>query len=80
MGHQALLGHLALLVGLLMVVVGRQSPYVAPASFKEAQLRVIEDVEVGAAQAVACGSHQQVPVVFPALPPHREVERAAAEL
>lgn len=74
------MGHQARVVGLLMVVMGRQSPDVVPASFKEAQLRVVEDVEVGAAQAVTCGSDQEVPVVFTTLPPHGEVERAAAKL
>lgn len=69
------------MVRLLMVVMGqRQSPDVVPASLKEAQLRVVEDVEVRAAQAVTCGSDEEVPVVFRTLPPHGEVERAAAKL
>lgn len=63
-----------------MVVVGRQPPDVVPASFKEAQLRVVENVEVGAAQAVTRRSDQEVSVVFATLPPHGEVERAAAKL
>lgn len=74
------MSHQASVVGVLMAVMGRESPDVAPASLKEAQLRVVEDVEVCAAQAVTRGSDEEVPVVFTALPPHGEVERAAAEL
>lgn len=56
------------------------SPDVAPASFKEAELRVVEDVEVSAAQAVTRRPQEEVAVVFSTLPPHGEVEGAAAEL
>lgn len=78
--RQAVVARKACVVGVLMAVMGREPPDVAPSGFKEAQLRVVEDVEVRAAQAVTCGSDEKVPVVFTALPPHGEVERAAAKL
>lgn len=55
-------------------------PDVIPVSLQETELRIVEDVEVGAAQAVAGRPDQQVPVVFTALPPDGEVEGGAAEL
>lgn len=55
-------------------------PDVVPVSVQEAELRVVEDVEVGAAQAVAGRADQQVPVVLPALPPDGEVEGRPAQL
>ena len=56
------------------------SPDVVPVSLQEAQLGVIEDVEVGAAQAVARRPDEEVTVVFPRLPPDGKVERGAAQL
>ncbi len=56
------------------------SPDVVPVSLQEAQLGVIQDVEVGAAQAVACCPDEEVTVVFARLPPDREVEGGAAQL
>lgn len=58
----------------------RVSPDVVPVSLQEAQLGVVEDVEVGAAQAVARRPDEEVTVVFPGLPPDRKVERGAAQL
>lgn len=55
-------------------------PDVVPVSLQEAELRVVEDVEVGAAEAVAGRTDQQVPVVLPALPPDGEVEGRPAQL
>lgn len=74
------MGHQARVVAVLMVLMGRVPPDVVPASFKEAQLRVVEDVEVSAAQTVTRRPDEEVTVVFSTLPPHGEVERAAAEL
>lgn len=56
------------------------SPDVVPVSLQEAQLGVVEDVEVGAAQAVARRPDEEVAVVFARLPPDREVEGGAAQL
>lgn len=64
----------------LRVNVGGLSPDVVPVSLQEGQLRVIEDVEVRATQAVARRPDEEVTVVFAGLPPDREVEGGAAEL
>lgn len=64
----------------LGVQVGGVTPDVVPVSLQEAQLGVVQDVEVRAAQAVACGADEEVAVMFPGLPPHREVEGGAAQL
>lgn len=69
-----------MMVMTLRMKMSRVPPDVVPVSLQEAELRVVEDVEVGAAQAVACRADQQIPVVLPALPPDREVEGGAAEL
>lgn len=53
---------------------------IVPVSLQEGQLRVVEDVEVCAAQAVACCPNEEVTVVFASLPPDREVEGGAAQL
>lgn len=74
------MGHQARVVAVLMVLMGRVPPDVAPASFKEAQLRIVEDVEVSSAQAVTRRPDEEIAVVLHTLPPHGEVERAAAEL
>lgn len=74
------MGHQARVVAVLMVLMGGVPPDVVPASFKEAQLRVVEDVEVSAAQTVTRRPDEEVTVVFSTLPPNGEVERAAAEL
>ena len=58
----------------------RVSPDVVPVGLQEAQLGVVQDVEVGAAQAVARRPDEQVPVVFARLPPDGEVEGGAAQL
>lgn len=55
-------------------------PDVVPVSLQEAQLGVVQDVEVGATQAVACRPDEEVAVVFTRLPPDREVEGGAAQL
>lgn len=60
--------------------VGGVTPDVVPVSLQEAQLGVVQDVEVGAAQAVASGPDEEVTVVFPGLPPHGEVEGGTAQL
>lgn len=64
----------------LRVKVSRVSPDVVPVSLQKAQLRVVEDVEVGAAQTVARCPNKEVAVVFARLPPYREVERGPAQL
>lgn len=56
------------------------SPDVVPVSLQEAQLGVVQDVEVGAAQAVTRRPNEEVTVVFARLPPDREVEGRAAQL
>lgn len=56
------------------------SPDVVPVSLQEAQLGVVQDVEVGAAQAVARRPDEEVPVVLAGLPPDRKVEGGAAQL
>ena len=53
---------------------------VVPVSLQEAQLGVVEDVEVGSTQAVTCRPNEEVAVVFAGLPPDREVEGGAAQL
>lgn len=58
----------------------RVSPDVVPVSLQEAQLGLVEDVEVGATQAVARRPDEEVTVVFARLPPNREVEGGAAQL
>lgn len=72
--------------GMLRVMRARRmemrglSPDVVPVSLQEAELGVVEDVEVGAAQTVACCPDEEVAVVFAGLPPDREVEGGAAQL
>lgn len=56
------------------------SPDVVSVSLQEAQLGVVQDVEVGAAQAVTRRPNEEVTVVFARLPPDREVEGRAAQL
>lgn len=56
------------------------SPDVVPVSLQEAQLGVVQDVEVGAAQAVTRRPNEEVTVVFARLPPDREVEGRTAQL
>lgn len=62
------------------VEVSRVPPHVVPVGLQEAELRVVQDVEVGAAQAVVRRPHQEVAVVFTALPPDGKVEGGAAQL
>lgn len=50
------------------------SPDVVPVSLQEAQLGVVEDVEVSSTQAVARRPNEEVTVVFASLPPDWEVE------
>lgn len=64
----------------LRVEVSRVPPDVVPVGLQEAELRVVQDVEVRAAQAVARRPHEEVAVVFTALPPDGEVEGGAAQL
>lgn len=64
----------------LRVKVGGVSSDVVPVGLQEAQLGVVEDVEVGAAQSVACGPDEEVAVVFAGLPPDGEVEGRTAQL
>lgn len=47
---------------------------------QEGQLGVGHDVIVSAIQSVFGGADEQVPIVLPTLPPHREVEAGPAEL
>lgn len=56
------------------------APDVVPVSLQEAQLGVVQDVEVGAAQAVARRPDEEVAVVFTRLPPDRKIEGGAAQL
>lgn len=56
------------------------SPDVVPVCLQEAQLGVVQDVEVCAAQAVARCSDEEVTVMFARLPPDWEVEGGAAQL
>lgn len=56
------------------------SPDVVPVSLQKAQLGVIENVEVGAAQAVTRCPDEEVTVMFTGLPPDWEVEGGAAQL
>lgn len=60
--------------------VGRVPSDVVPVGLQEAQLGVVQDVEVSAAQAVASCPNEEVPVVFAGLPPDRKVEGGAAQL
>lgn len=62
------------------VEVAGVSSDIVPVSLQEAELRVVQDVEVGAVQAVARCPHQEVPVMFARLPPDGEVEGGAAKL
>ena len=55
-------------------------PDVVPVRLQEGQLGVVEDVEVGPAQAVARRADEEVAVVLGSLPPDREVEGGAAQL
>lgn len=64
----------------LRMKMRRLSPDVVPVSLQEAQLGVIENVEVGAAQAVTRCPDKEVTVMFTGLPPDREVEGGAAQL
>lgn len=48
----------------LRMKMSRVSPDVVPVSLQEAQLGVVQDVEVGAAQPVACCTNKEVAVVF----------------
>lgn len=56
------------------------SPDVVSVSLQEAQLWVVKNIEVGAAQAVTRRPDEEVTVVFTGLPPDREVEGGAAQL
>lgn len=49
-------------------------------SIQEAQLGVIEDVEVSATQAVACSTDEEVTVMFATLPPDWEAGGRATKL
>lgn len=60
--------------------VSRVTPDIVPVGLQEAELRVVQDVEVGAAQAVARCPDEEVAVVFAGLPPHREVEGGATQM
>lgn len=51
-----------------------------PVALLEAQLGVVQDVEVGAAQAVAGRPDEEVAVVLAGFPPMREVGGGAAQL
>lgn len=64
----------------LRVEVGRVSSDVVSVGLQEGQLRVVKDVEIGAAQTVACGPDEKVAVVFAGLPPDGEVEGRTAQL
>lgn len=65
---------------MMRVKVGGVPPDVVPVSLQEAQLGVVQNVEVGAAQAVARRTDEEVPVVFTGLPPDRQVEGGPAQL
>lgn len=60
--------------------VGGVAPDVVPVGLQEAELGVVQDVEVRTAQTVAGRPDQEVPVVFTRLPPDRQVEGGATEL
>ena len=49
-------------------------------SVQERQLRIIEKVEVGAAEAMLSHSNEKVPVMFPTLQPNRQVKARTAKL
>lgn len=69
------------MVGVVGVqVMGGVASDVVPVRLQKAELRVVQDVEVSAAQSVTGRSDQKVPVMFPRLPPHGEVERGATQL
>lgn len=75
MGHQAWM-----VVVTLRMELRRVAPDVVPVGLQEAQLGVVQDVEVGAAQAVARRPDEEVAVVFTGLPPDRQVEGGPAQL
>lgn len=52
----------------------------APVTLQEAQLGVVQDVEVSAAQAVTRRTDEEVTVMFATLPPWGEVGGGAAQL
>lgn len=64
----------------LGVKVGVMPSDVGSVALQKAQLRVVEDVEVSAAQAVACSPDEEVTVVFATLPPGWEEGGGAAKL
>lgn len=76
--RDARMRHQARMVG--VVQVSGLPPHVVPVGLQEAQLRVVEDVKVGAAQAVTRRANEEVSVVFAGLPPDREVEGGPAQL
>lgn len=64
----------------LEMKVGVMPSDVGSVTVQKAQLRVIQDVEVSAAQAVASRPDEEVTVVFAAFPPRWEVGGGAAQL
>lgn len=56
------------------------TPDVVPVSLQEAQLGVIQDIEVSAAQAVARRPDEEVTVMFARLPPDWEVKGGTTKL
>lgn len=56
------------------------TPDVVPVSLQEAQLGVIQDIEVSAAQAMACRPDEEVTVMFARLPPDWEVKGGTTKL
>lgn len=68
----------------MMVALGvkmRVMPsHVASVAFQKVQLRVVQDVEISAAQSVACRPDEEVTVMFATLPPGWEVGGGAAKL
>ena len=55
-------------------------PHIVAVSFQEGELGIIEDVIVSATQTMLGGTNQEVPVVFPTLPPHGQVETGLTQL
>lgn len=53
---------------------------VVAVGLQEGELRVVEDVVVGAAKAVAGCPNQEVAVVFATLPPHGQVKAGPTQL
>lgn len=64
----------------MVMEMSRVTPDVIPVSLQEAQLRVIEDVEVRPCQPVSGCPDEKVTVVLPGFPPDRQVEGGAAQL